>query len=143
DPTFAKMAVRKDGRALEFASAEIRANKDLVILAVAQCGTSLLFASDELRADKEVVLKAAAQDATALLWASEENRADRDVWLACAPDRHAYWKDEEYVLKELEQNEGTLLAMANIKFQQDPDVVLRAVAQDFYALEFAAKLQHQ
>eukprot|EP00439_Symbiodinium_sp_Y106_P077228 s2042_g16.t1 len=48
------------------------ARKDYALKAVAVHGRALQFLSTELRADKEVVLKALKSDGWALQWASEE-----------------------------------------------------------------------
>ena len=48
--------VQQDGFALEYASAELRADREVVLAAVQQDGFALGYASAELRADREVVL---------------------------------------------------------------------------------------
>ena len=65
--------------ALEYASNELRADREVVLAAVAQHGYTLRHASEELRADRKVVLKAVAQCSYALKYASEELRADRYI----------------------------------------------------------------
>jgi len=72
-------AVSQDGRALQFASDDLKADKEVVLAAVAQNGSALQFASDELKADKEVVLTAVAQNGWALFLASDELQADQEV----------------------------------------------------------------
>ena len=47
-------AVARDGRALKYASAEHRADKEVVLVAVAENDAALQYASAELRANKEV-----------------------------------------------------------------------------------------
>jgi hypothetical protein len=65
------VAVAQDGRALEYASEELRADKEVVLAAVAQDGRALRYASEGLTSDKEVVLAAVAQDGRALHYASD------------------------------------------------------------------------
>ena len=58
------------GEALEFASAELRNDRDIVKAAVNQNGWALEFASDELRNDQDIVVDAVHQDGTASQFAS-------------------------------------------------------------------------
>jgi hypothetical protein len=48
--------VQQDGLALEYASAELRGDREIVLAAVQQDGWALYFASTELRGDREIVL---------------------------------------------------------------------------------------
>ena len=64
--------VAKDGRALEYASAELQADQGVVLAAVTQDGRALQYVSAELRADREVALAAVTQDGFALEYASAE-----------------------------------------------------------------------
>jgi hypothetical protein len=124
----------EDGCALQFASAELRADRQVVLTAVAQAddalqyaleyfydGCALQFASAELRADREVVLAAMAQHGYALEYASAELRADREV-----------------VLAAVAQN-GYALEYASAELRADREVVLTAVAQAGNALWFASE----
>ena len=54
----------------------IRANKDVISIAVAQVGRVLKFASKELRDDKEVVCLAIAQNSRVLQFASDRLKND-------------------------------------------------------------------
>ena len=65
-------AVKQDGRALEYASEELRGDKEVVMEAVKQYGRALEYASEELRGDKEVVMEAVKQNGLALEYASDE-----------------------------------------------------------------------
>ena len=47
--------VSNNGRALQYASEELKADKEVVMAAVTNDGLALQYASEELRADKEVV----------------------------------------------------------------------------------------
>ena len=55
EKTEALAAVKNDGWALEDASDELKADKEVVMVAVKNQVSALEFASDELKADKEVV----------------------------------------------------------------------------------------
>ena len=75
-------AVRQNGRALEFASEDFRADSEVVLSAVKQKGGALRCASEDLRKDKEVVLEAIKQNGNALWFASYRLRKDKEVVLA-------------------------------------------------------------
>ena len=66
--------------------------KKNVLADVAQDGMSLEFASDELRGDKEVVMAAVAQNGRAVAFASPELQKDEEVIIAVrAHNPHAFW----------------------------------------------------
>ena len=82
--------------ALEYASANLKGDRDVVIEAVKQDGRALKYASAELRGNieksdldyenkmqksKEVVLEAVKQNGRALVYASPELKADREIVL--------------------------------------------------------------
>ena len=77
-------AVSNDGNALKYTSAELMADKAVVMAAVTNDGLALQYASEELRADKEVVKKAIYKEHRALDYASIEEKdslIDRTVKL--------------------------------------------------------------
>ena len=55
-------AVQRDGRALNYVSPELKADKEVVLAAVQENAGALEHASLELRADREVVLAAVRSD---------------------------------------------------------------------------------
>ena len=57
-------------------------NKAFVLAVVEESGLALQHASPELQADREVVTEAVQQDGLALKYASQELRADREVVMA-------------------------------------------------------------
>jgi hypothetical protein len=60
---------------LNYASAELKADKDVVLEAVQEDGSALQYACAELKADKDVVLEACRQNGLALEYASAEGVA--------------------------------------------------------------------
>jgi hypothetical protein len=109
-------AVQRDGYALEYASAELQADRKVVLAAVQQEGYALVHASAELKADREVVLAAVQQYGGALGDASAELRADREV-----------------VLAAVRQN-GDALVYASAELQRD-DAVFKASNHIFADLD--------
>ena len=75
------VVVQNDGLALEFASDELKNDKEIVLLAISQYGEALYYASDELRNDKEIVMAAIKQDGEVLEYASNELRKDKEFIL--------------------------------------------------------------
>ena len=107
--------------ALQYASEELKKDKDVVMVAVAQNGLALEYASDELKNDKEVVMAAVTQKGLALQYASAELKNDKEVVLAAVAQNVLALK---YASDDLKNN--------------DKDVVMAAVAQDGYALQYAS-----
>ena len=83
-------AVANYGRALEYASDELRNDRGVVMAAVARYGYALRFASAELKADREVAMAAVANNRTALRFASAELHREV-VMAAVAQDGDALW----------------------------------------------------
>lgn len=83
------VAVQNDGTALQFASDELRNDKDIVLNAVKQNGSSLKLASERLQNDKDIVMTAVQQNRYALMYASKELQEDYDIQKAAGlePDK--------------------------------------------------------
>ncbi|CAE7771666.1 bacC, partial [Symbiodinium microadriaticum] len=75
-----------DGRALEFASAKLRDDKEIALAAVCHQGRALRFASERLRSNREVVTCACINDGNALEYAMNWRRDKKMVLLAV--ERH-------------------------------------------------------
>ena len=56
------MAVQQNGRALEHAAEDLKANREAVLTAAQQDGHALRYAAKSLMADREVVLAAVRHD---------------------------------------------------------------------------------
>ena len=112
--------VAQHGRALQYAAAELKADREVVLAAVAQDGRALPDAAAELKADREVVLAAEAQHGFALQYAAAELKADREVVLAAVAQH------------------GCALVHAAAELKADREVALAAGAQDGRALPYAA-----
>eukprot|EP01051_Picozoa_sp_SAG22_P001323 SAG22_NODE_51_length_24458_cov_19.853161_3_plen_410_part_00 len=143
-------------------------DRDVVLRAVTAAGGNLQYASAELRADKAVVLAAAASDELALLWASDELQddpefvaaVDRAHAAACAAlageklssginnaghlHEHgllaaaADCADRASVLAAVARC-GSDLQYASAELRADKEVVLAAAAQDGTALLWASE----
>ena len=72
----AMAAVSQYGYYLAYASAELRADRDIVMAAVENNGWALQYASDALKADREVVMAVVTQDGIPLQFASDVLKTD-------------------------------------------------------------------
>ena len=106
--------------AREFASAELKADRDIVMEAVKRNGQAPELASAELKADRGIVMEAVKQDGRALMYAAAELKADREI------------------VMEAVKRYGAALRYAVAKLKTDRDIVMEAVKQDGYALDYAA-----
>eukprot|EP01052_Picozoa_sp_SAG31_P009194 SAG31_NODE_478_length_15144_cov_15.165769_16_plen_325_part_00 len=140
-------AIRNAPRALAFASAALRADRQLVLAAVHKEGDALQFASAALRADCEVALAAVAQDGDALRHVAAALRADREIVLAAVAQNA--WFALEYAAAELKAdrevvlvavaNDGRALSAASQELREDRQVVLTAFQQNDAALTGASR----
>jgi hypothetical protein len=135
-------AVKQDGRALEYASAELRGDQEIVMAAVKQNGWALEWASAELQGDREVVMAAVKQNVGALKYASVELKSDREIVMAAVKQNGAALflaelKSREIVMAAVKQY-GCALRSAPVELQGDREIVLQAVAQDPQALQHAS-----
>ena len=63
---------------LEYASDELKNDREVVMKAVNQRGCASEYASDELRNDREVVMEAVKQNGCALKYASDEVKSENE-----------------------------------------------------------------
>ena len=65
------MANDGNALALRFASADLKADREIVLAAITRHGNHLCYASEDLKADREIVLAAVTNDGYALHYASK------------------------------------------------------------------------
>ena len=93
DPEVVMAAVKRYGGALEYASDVLKADPEVVMAAVKSYGLALMYASPRICGDKDTVILAVKNNCLALQYASEELRNDKEVILA------ALWSREYRVCK--------------------------------------------
>ena len=76
DDELVRIAVKKNGLALQFASVRLQGDFETVLLAVKKNGASLEFASDILKANSEIALAAVKSDGVAYAYISKELQND-------------------------------------------------------------------
>ena len=121
------------GSALEFASEDLRANKQVVLAAVSNYGKALMYASDELRADIEIVMIAVTKttfwmgDGSKIcVFGDEALRAQKEKFKR--PD-YSYWSMSQG---------GGYLQYASDDIKNNKNVVLAAITNDATALNYAS-----
>eukprot|EP00746_Dinoflagellata_sp_MGD_P103115 gnl/MRDRNA2_/MRDRNA2_425095_c0_seq1.p1 gnl/MRDRNA2_/MRDRNA2_425095_c0~~gnl/MRDRNA2_/MRDRNA2_425095_c0_seq1.p1 ORF type:complete len:225 (-),score=52.37 gnl/MRDRNA2_/MRDRNA2_425095_c0_seq1:19-654(-) len=130
-------AVRQDGRQLEFAAAELRADRDVIFCAVKNYGHALLHAAPDCW-DHEVVLEAVTTVGRVLPNSSSpmlDRAAKMELWKN--PKVQQMCDDRDFILLAVEQDPANL-QFASDALRADREVVIRALNKDVYALEYAA-----
>ena len=142
------MRCHSDWVALQWASDDLKGDREIVLKAVSQFWRALQWASDDLKGDREIVLKEAvpSQHWQALQWASDDLKGDREIVLSMLCHRH--WRalswasddlkgDREIVLNAVSQD-WQALQWASDDLKGDREVVLKAVSQHWRALQWAS-----
>ena len=79
DKEIVLIAVKSYGSDLKYADKTLQADKEIVLVAVKQDGYALEYADKKLQADKEIVLAAVKQDVSALAYTNTKLLADKEV----------------------------------------------------------------
>jgi len=119
-------AVKQYGFALEYASAELKGDREIVMEAVKQNGRALQYASAELQGDREIVMEAVKQNGFALQYASAELKGDREIVMeAVAQDPKAL----QYASDELTNGgfEDHVNDMMNNRFNVSPETFISTI----------------
>jgi CxxC motif-containing protein len=139
--------VSHDGWALEFASDELKNDKEVVLKAVSNTGWALEFASSKLKNDKEVVMAAVSNYAWALQFASDELINDKEFILTAVSvddDAFKYTSDElkndkEVILAAI-SNEAWALNYVSVESRSDYDIMkeffILAIETYYYNFEY-------
>jgi hypothetical protein len=135
---------------LKLVSLGLKADKEVVLLAMAHYGRALQWASQQLRKDKEVALAAVKQDPFALNWASESLRNDKELVIAAIKSRggcsnsvpdfilREWFSDRDVVVLAVTKD-GSLLQHACPELKADRDLVFTAVQKTPTALQWASR----
>jgi len=75
------IAISNDCWALQYASDELKNDKEVVLAAVSNIGWTLQYASEELKNDKEVVLAAVSNEGWTLKFASDDLKNNKEIVL--------------------------------------------------------------
>ncbi|CAE7935443.1 unnamed protein product, partial [Symbiodinium necroappetens] len=139
-------ALKSDGWALQWASEELRRDKDVIFKALKKEVRSLQFVAEDLLSDRDFCLEAISKNGLAYEFADPEVKADREVARAAVcqdglalefvPEQ--FQSDPELVLKAV-QNCGLALRFASPELRGNKGLVLTAAKQDSSAFKFASQ----
>lgn len=117
---------------------QLSENKEFVLAAVKNNGRALYWASYDLRADKEIVLAAVKNDGSAIEFASYSLQKDKDVLLTSVKNNiyafYTYDKDIFMAASPI----GYSLQFASPALRSDKEFILSLVKKNGMALEFAS-----
>ncbi|CAE7895966.1 Fras1 [Symbiodinium necroappetens] len=114
--------VSSQGRALKYASVELRADENLVLLATSFFGTAFADAAPELWANRRFVLAAVGSHGAALAHASDALQSDKSFLVAAA-----------------KAGSGSCLQGAKESLKSDRDLVLEMVVHDGASVRFVTE----
>lgn len=109
DREMATLAVSQNWRALKFASDSLRGSKPLVKKALRQSGLALQHASEELRGDQRLVVEALKQNIRALRYVTQRLMKDEEFWVVVGAEIPGGWKmclEQGLAETEVEQESG-------------------------------------
>ena len=131
--------------ALNFTSAALRADREIILKAVSTHGESLMYASSALKNDREVVLTAVKESGLSIKYASELLKRDRELVLAAVRQSgdaleflSGEFQDDDEVVSEAMRTSGGALQYASLRMRDNKGIVLQAVQQDGASLEHAS-----
>jgi hypothetical protein len=148
---------------LEFASEELRGDREVVLAAVKQNYLALQFASEKIRDNKKIILTVVQQNYNniersfrntnlkkqeyKILWFASE-RLQKDIEILLTIVQQCSWvfkyidkelqKNKEVVLAAVKRN-GDALEYASEELRNDKEVVLAAVKEHSYTVQRASK----
>lgn len=135
------LAVKKDGIALQFASARLRDDYELVILAIKENGNALEFASKNLQNNRNILLEASKRCKAELI--PEEFLGDVEIvenLLGNSCDAFQYLPDEMRsdvdLIVDILERDGDILIFVPEEVFSDKDAVLKIVGTRAYAYEY-------
>ena len=146
DKEFMLELVSVDGHLLRYASEDLKADKDIVLVAVKKYEHALEYASQELRDDKEFMLELVSADGHLLRYVSEDLKADKNIVLAAVKKNgfalnyasQELRDDEEVVLEAIKTSTGYAFKYASPRLREDPKFGFKAISEQGMALEWAS-----
>lgn len=141
---YALKAVAVHGRALQFLTPQLRADKEVVSKALSD-GWALQWADQECRKDKELVLKAVKKDVGSLQFAPQELLSNKDFAMEAIQINGLSYeflspelKLDRQVARAAVTQDGSALEYFPEELKKDRELVYKALQQKGTALEFAS-----
>lgn len=133
DEEIVRLAVKKSGYALGYASQRLQNDYETVMTAVKKIGTSLKYASDELRRNPEIIAAAIHSDGRALEFVPEDLQQNRQLVLEAAKNGcnwslipKEFQRDKEIVLQVIAHYEDVYPEVPD-EIADDMDIILAAI----------------
>ncbi len=133
DTELVRLAVKKNGYALAYASQRLRDDYETVMIAVRKTGQSLKYASVALRRNREIIDAAIHSDGCALEYVPEDLQQDRQLVLEAAKNTcswslipEAFQTDKEIVLAVIAHYENVYPYIPD-ELADDIDIILAAL----------------
>lgn len=142
-----RIAVDQHGPAIKFALGErIPLDFEMARAAVRQDCSALQFCSAVMRDDPDIVKEALKGSGRALQWASMKKRSDKNFCLAAVrndgdayPHVAQHLKNVKDIVLAAVRQDGTVLSLVpSFRLRQDAEIVDAAVRQNGYSLEHAS-----
>lgn len=127
------------GNALQFASEELRNDKDLVLLAVKETGTAIRHASENLKQDTEVIKEALFNTKEAFQYLPHTFKDDKKFVLESIDQFVSQWlgpKGEQLGMSSNLPQPGSILAHVSDRLRDNKKVVLASIEHE---TEFSLK----
>lgn len=141
---YALKAVAVHGRALQFLTPQLRADKEVVSKALSD-GWALQWADQECRKDKELVLRAVKKDVGSLQFAPQELLSNKDFAMEAIEINGLSYeflspelKLDRQVARAAVTQDGSALEFFPEELKKDRELVYKALQQKGTALEFAS-----
>lgn len=133
DTELVRLAVKKNGYALAYASQRLCDDYETVMIAVRKTGQSLKYASDGLRRNREIIDAAIHSDGCALEYVPEDLQQDRQLVMEAAKNNcswplipKAFQTDKEIALEVIARYENVYPYIPD-ELADDMDIILAAL----------------
>lgn len=135
DEECVRVAVKKNGLALQFASERLRNNYEIVILAVKKNGLALQFASEELKNNGEIVFQAILSAGDALPFVPVELQNNRELILNASRNCRAEFIPEQFLGDEdiawnLIKHDYRAFQYLSEELRKDLDLIIEVIQFD-------------
>jgi len=137
--------VKQDGMFLDFASDELRNNKEICLAAIKNNKAAFTFFSNELRDDKEFILECAKHNGYILEIMDDNYKDDYDIVMAAVKnDGHTLefaserLANNKEIVREAIYSDNDSLQFASNELRNDKDIVLAAIKNSSSSLIYAS-----
>lgn len=125
---------------LQYATNELKNEKNFILNLVKHNGNELQFTSKELQNDIEIVMQALKSDSNALQFASKELQNNKQVVLEAINKMSPYKERELFLVGLFDENSSeNIFKFASDELKSDREIVLKAIEKDKVSFKYASK----